>query len=117
MALQRQQYFRSPPQRRRWTGDFSCRTGRRRKENRIKRQYEEEWGYWMRTEGRKQGLTDPIIFNGPPLGHMVTEEWDEATDVKNLKKLFPGTEAEIKEEIRKSAPKGKARLPYDIEPG
>lgn len=46
------------------------------------RRFEAAWAQWMRTEGRKQGLTERVPFDGPKLGHELTEELDSNTDVE-----------------------------------
>merc|ERR1711879_706989 len=97
--------------------DFSMRAGAKRKANRIKRSYQDEWLYWMHTEGRAQGLTEPIIFNGPPLAYQMTPEHDAETEPALFKKKFGSTKEEMKEYDKKYAPKGRAKFPYDYEEG
>lgn len=112
MALQRQQYFRSEARSKKWTADFNMRVGRKKKEQRIKRQYDEEWAYWLRTEGRSRGMTDPIIFEGPPLAHLRTPETDKASELVNMQKAY-GTEAEVKERW-KTLPSAREMLPVEV---
>merc|ERR1711972_1298355 len=50
------------------------------------------WQQWMRTEGRQQGLSDPVIYNGPPLAHLIDEEMDKRTDPEAFAKKLPSME-------------------------
>lgn len=111
MVAIRQQTYRADSRKKKWTADYNMRLGRRKKQNRIKRQYETDWQEWMQREGRRQGLTEPIIYTGPPLP--TTPEMDALSD--ELVKNQPS--AEEKKKLTASLPKGRARVPKDMEPG
>jgi len=83
MVFERARYWRLKAQRKKWTADYKMNLGRRRKERRLKRQLEEDWQQWMRTTGRKQGLTEPVIYNGP-LIKMSPEEEENFTPGKGI---------------------------------
>jgi len=114
MVTLRNRYFLPDYRKKQWTANFNMRTGRRSKLNRIKRQYSTDWAYWMRTEGRRQGLQDPIIFTGPPL--TLTPEEDKASDKEVIKKKLPSAQ-EFRDNWMKLVPKPKDALPEDIQPG
>jgi len=117
MVAIRQRYFRPGYRSAKWTADYNMRMGRRKKEQRIKRQYEEDWQDWMRREGRTQGLTDPIVYNGPPLAKYMEKggELDKWTDPENFKKTLPGEDEMV--EFLKKAPRGRAAVPQEMEDG
>lgn len=119
MVLMRQKHYRPPYQARKFKADFFMRTGRKRKDQRMKRQYQEEWLYWMRTEGRKKGLTEPVVFNGPKLGHLFTEEIDQLTEKERLRKALPATVEEMKEDMKnkKKVPSALDRIPPEVADG
>ena len=116
MASLRQQYFRPANRVGKWRADYNMRLGRRRKLRRIKEQFDRAWDEWMRTEGRRQGLTEAVPFNGPKLGLQLTEELDQASNVEDVTKALP-----TKQELRmnkKYRPRGWSKyLPEDVFPG
>merc|ERR1719195_1393525 len=87
MVAEKSRYFGLEAQDKKWRADFSMRTGRRRKERRVKQQLEEEWAQWMRTTGRKKGLTEPVIYNGPIVKMTPEEEeaFEPATGINPFK--------------------------------
>mmetsp|Transcript_124498 Transcript_124498/g.311316 ORF Transcript_124498/g.311316 Transcript_124498/m.311316 type:complete len:297 (-) Transcript_124498:138-1028(-) len=80
MVAERQRYFRIKAQRQKWVNSFWMETGRKRKERRLRLEREQEWQQWMRTTGRKQGLSDPVVYNGPII-KMSKEEQDKMMSV------------------------------------
>lgn len=110
MTQQAKRYFRPMYRAKKWTADWKMRVGRKKKENRLKREFDEEWAQWMRSFGRRQGLTDPIIYKGPSIKEDPDEEyasmdaWKKMISVDVFKS-------------RKNVGKGRDQLPYDIEPG
>merc|ERR1719382_1584773 len=67
MVCERQRYFRSYKKRRRWTNSFWMETGRKRNDRNKRLGMEEEWTQWLRTTGRKQGLSDAVKYDGPAI--------------------------------------------------
>jgi len=112
MIGERQRYFRLDFLTRKFTADWSMRSGARRKKNRIKRQYEEDWQEWMRREGRKQGLSKPLIWSGPSLPR-TEEELDEAQ--KKQKASMPSEDEYA--EWKKKQPKLWQIVPKQCEEG
>lgn len=110
MVQQRQKYFRPEYRKKKWTADFKMRAGRRKKEMRLKREFNEEWAQWMRSEGRRQGLTDPIVYNGPKVKEDPDEEYADIDEWKKM--ISPDTFLS-----RKHVGKGRDALPVEIEPG
>ena len=102
MAGMRDRYWRPGYRRSKWVADYNMRSGRKKKEAKIRRQYETDWQEWMSTVGRQRGLTDPVLFNGPPL--KLSEEDDAATDPKVFSKKIP-SENELATEMK--LPRGK----------
>mmetsp|Transcript_87785 Transcript_87785/g.271844 ORF Transcript_87785/g.271844 Transcript_87785/m.271844 type:complete len:316 (-) Transcript_87785:59-1006(-) len=114
MAAERQRYFRPPGRKAQWESDFRGRLNRRTKIRNTQLKQEAEWLDWMRREGRKLGLTEPIPYTGPPL--KLTPEEEAASEPEAMKKRVGGEE-NFKRNILPNLPKGKERLPKDIEPG
>jgi len=112
MVGERQRYFRLPHIDRKFCADWSTRAGARRKANRIKKQYEEDWQDWMRREGRRQGLTKPLIWSGPPLPR-TDEELEEAKKKQQASKPSEDEYAEWK----KTQPKAWQIVPKECEEG
>jgi len=109
---ERQRYFRAPPRNRKFIADWNMRQGARKKDQRIKKQYEEDWQDWMRREGRSQGLTKPLIWSGPPLPK-TDEELEEAKKKERASK--PSEDEYI--EFRKTKPKPWQMVPKECEEG
>jgi len=109
---ERQRYFRQPLRQQQWTANANMRAGARRKANRIKKQYEEDWQEWMRREGRRQGLTKPLIWSGPPLPR-TDEELEEAKKKEQASKPSEDEYAEWK----KAQPKLWQIVPKECEEG
>jgi len=112
MAGMRDRYWRPGYRKSKWVADYNMRSGRKKKEAKLRRQYETDWQEWMSTVGRQRGLTDPVLFNGPPL--KLSEEDDAATDPKVFSKKIP-SENELATEMK--LPRGKDLLPEDVQPG
>jgi len=112
MVGERQRYFRLEHRDRKFCADWSMRAGARRKANRIKKQYEEDWQDWMRREGRRQGLTKPLIWSGPPLPR-TDEELEEAKKKQQASKPSEDEYAEWK----KTQPKAWQIVPKECEEG
>lgn len=116
MATLRQQYFRPLYRVGKWRADYNMRMARRFKLRRIKERFEQAWDQWMRSEGRRLGLTEPVRFGGPKLGAELTEELDSATNPEDVMKALP-----TKQELRmnkKYRTKGWSNyLPEDMFPG
>jgi len=115
MAAERQRYFRPKEINRKWTADYNMRMGRRKKLRKVKDRFEEAWQQWLRTEGRSQGLTEPVKFEGPKLGHWMTEELDEASDPKVMLKSLPSKQ-DMKS-MKENKKKWGKLIPQDIMPG
>jgi len=76
----RQRYFRPGYRDKKWVADYNMRLGRRSNRNKKKRQLEDDWMQWMRTEGRARGYQDPVVFKGPPMAAALTRQVDIDTD-------------------------------------
>lgn len=117
MVTLRQATFRPDYRKKLWTADYKMRMGRKMKLNRVKSRFEAAWQQWLRTEGRRQGLTEPITFNGPPLAAMYTKEMDDATDPDVYMKNWPSKqEMKTDPKFRKKLPMSYF-IPVDIQPG
>lgn len=115
MVAMRQRYHRPGYRNKKWTADYNMRLGRRKKDLKVKKVLETEWQQWMRTEGRKQGFLEPILFAGPPL--KLTPEEDAACEPSVIKAKIPSVE-EMKKNWLPRLPKGRAKLGTDeLEPG
>eukprot|EP00435_Cladocopium_sp_Y103_P005048 s2688_g1.t1 len=116
MASLRQQYFRPTYRVGKWRADYNMRLSRRNRLRRVKEKFEQAWDQWMRSEGRRMGLTEPVRFSGPKLGAELTEELDAATNPEDVMKALP-----TKQELRmnkKYRTKGWSNyLPEDMFPG
>mmetsp|Transcript_21939 Transcript_21939/g.45932 ORF Transcript_21939/g.45932 Transcript_21939/m.45932 type:complete len:271 (+) Transcript_21939:56-868(+) len=116
MAWQRQQYWRPKFMVRKWRADYNMRLARRRKLRKQKMAFEDAWKQWMRTEGRRMGLTEPVPFSGPKLGHMMTEELDTASDAEaEIKKLPSKQELKMNKKYRMKG--WHLMVPEDMLPG
>mmetsp|Transcript_9479 Transcript_9479/g.26652 ORF Transcript_9479/g.26652 Transcript_9479/m.26652 type:complete len:214 (+) Transcript_9479:663-1304(+) len=113
VALQ-SRYFRPDYRRKQWTADYNMRQGRNSRLRRKKQDAELEWQEWMRRRGRRMGLTEAVVFNGPKL--KMTPEEDANSEHEAVKK-FVGTPENFKKNIMPKMPKGKDLLPEDIQPG
>jgi hypothetical protein len=112
MVTNRQRYFRPEYRKTKWTADWKMKAGRRKKQLRMKRQFDVEWAQWMRSEGRRQGLTDPLVYHGPIVKDDPDEEYADLGEWKKM--LSPDTFRTRKAE---GVGKGRDALPVDIEPG
>merc|ERR1712007_147720 len=108
----RNQFFRSEARRQQWTADYHMRAGRKKNELRRKRQFEEEWQQFMRTTGKKMGLTEPVIYKGPI--YVPKDEEEADMDIESLKKVSDDT---IRERQKAGIGKGWDKIPYDMYPG
>lgn len=113
MIQTRQRYQQADHMLAKWTADWKMRAGRKRKAFRLKRQFEEEWQQWMRTEGRMMGLTKPIVYNGP----IVNMEADD--EFKTVAEWRKATTAETIQEAKLKGVGKHARdmIPIDCLPG
>ncbi|CAE8679740.1 unnamed protein product [Polarella glacialis] len=117
MVTMRQQFFRPDYRKKQWTADYNQRVGRKLKLRRVKERFDNAWQQWLRTEGRRRGLTEPIEFEGPKLAKYFTKEMDDASNPDVFQKNWPS-----KEEM-KTDPKFKNKLPWaafvpeEVEPG
>eukprot|EP00438_Fugacium_kawagutii_P017475 Skav235851 [mRNA] locus=scaffold2644:29473:55029:+ [translate_table: standard] len=116
MASLRQQYFRPKGRVGKWRADYNMRLGRRQKMRRLKMDFEQAWDQWMRSEGRRMGLTEPVRFNGPKLGHMLTDELDQATNPDDVMKALP-TKQELRMNKKYRTQGWSKYLPEDMFPG
>lgn len=119
MITQRQEFFKPEYRKRMWTADYKQRMGLRMKLRRVKERFETAWQQWLRTEGRRQGLTEPVKFNGPKLGMYLRSDslLNSTSEPDAVNKHWPS-----KEEL-KTNPKFKKKLswsafaPLETEPG
>lgn len=93
-------YFRPEYRRVKWLGDWKQKRGRRTVQRRAKQRYDEEWQAWMRTVGRKQGLTKPVTFSGPLAPatpeELELDEWKKTLSPNMFKrKIAPYRDPEI----------------------
>ncbi|CAJ1456860.1 unnamed protein product [Effrenium voratum] len=116
MTTMRQQYFRPKYRVGKWTADYNMRLARRQKLRKQKERFEAAWSQWMRTTGRRQGLTEPVPFYGPKLGEYFTEELDEASEPDAVQKATP-TKQELKLNKQLRTKGWSNYLPDDIFPG
>eukprot|EP00440_Ansanella_granifera_P053851 gb/GFBE01058379.1/.p1 GENE.gb/GFBE01058379.1/~~gb/GFBE01058379.1/.p1 ORF type:complete len:282 (+),score=63.00 gb/GFBE01058379.1/:1-846(+) len=89
MITMRQEFFKPDYRKKLWTADYNQRMGRRMKLRKLKAKFEAEWNQWMRTEGRSQGLLEPVRYDGPKLGSYMTKELDEASEPDAVLKVLP----------------------------
>lgn len=115
MVSQRQQYFRKEGERKSWTDTYISKMHKRNAMRKIKQQFEEAWQQWLRTEGRLQGLTEPVQYHGPKLGHLMTPELDAASEPKDMMKELPSKQEMRTKDIYKK--RFAHMLPSDILPG
>jgi len=114
LTAMRQKHFRAPNVDKKFKADFFMRLGRRRKEQQRKKDQDAEWQRWMRTEGGKLSLTEPLVFNGPKA--KLTKEEDKLSEPSALRKLVP-SEKVFTDEWMPKFPSYKETWPVDTQPG
>lgn len=77
MAIARQRYWWGKHRYQKWMDDWKMQRGEKRKKASVKDSWDQQWLQWMRTEGRKFQLQEQIVYNGPPLGHLLPENAEE----------------------------------------
>jgi len=83
MRCEQSRYFRLRQKNKEWREKFEHNIWRRDKKRRSRKELEEEWQQWMRTVGRKMGLTQPILYGGP-MAQMTPEEEEVFTPSKGV---------------------------------
>lgn len=107
MQQANKRYWRPKYRVTKWLGDWKQKRGRRTVQRRIKQRYDEEWAAYMRTVGRKSGLTTPIEFKGP-----LIPATPEELEIDEWKKTISPTMFK-----RKKPPKGEPGIGEDMLPG
>lgn len=114
LVAERQQRFRSRADKYRWTANWYMKLGKKKKRREDRLQLEEDWLQWMRTTGREMGLTEPVVFNGPPLAHRLSPEIEALQRQNGVTKLIK-SKTEMDMEYRKG--RFSEILPLEMEPG
>jgi len=112
----RQRYFWSIPRKKVYDDAFRIRLMARTKRRRVKDSFDEAWKQWMRTSGRRLKLNEAVVYSGPKLAWMLTEELDQKTNPKEVMKLMP-TKEELYVDYSKKKSFAKMGMPLDMLPG
>jgi hypothetical protein len=72
---------------RKWTADYYMGMKRKKSQSRLRRQMDETWNNYMATVGKKLGLQEPIIYEGPTVS--ITEEEDQQSEPSYAEKNKP----------------------------
>eukprot|EP00933_Yihiella_yeosuensis_P054143 TRINITY_DN52512_c0_g1_i1.p1 TRINITY_DN52512_c0_g1~~TRINITY_DN52512_c0_g1_i1.p1 ORF type:complete len:295 (+),score=29.96 TRINITY_DN52512_c0_g1_i1:77-961(+) len=117
MITLRQKHFRKTHEKGLWTRDYSFRIKRREKLQRAKESFESAWQQWLQVEGRRQGLTEPVKFDGPKLAKYLTPEMDAASEPDTALKNFPSKEERRTDPKWRKGKNYNVLNPVDLQPG
>lgn len=112
----RQRYFHRIPRKAMYDKSYAVRLMTKAKRRRLKDSFDEAWKQWMVTSGRRLNLNQAVVYEGPKLAWMLTEEMDKKTEPKEVMKSMP-TKEELYLDMSKKRTYAKMGVPQDMLPG